>query len=337
MRILVVDDDLIAAEMMAEMLRERGHQVTMAADGVAALAVMRAEPFPLVISDLSMPRMDGNALCEAIRSSAWGSYVYFIMLTSREERSVSLDSFAAGADDFMCKPFDPEEVIARLRVAERILLLETQDVTIFALAKLAESRDPETGKHLERVQGYCRVLAQKMMSMGNWPEVDASFVNLIYKTSALHDIGKVGIPDAILLKPGRLSPTEFEVMKTHTDLGAETLALAAQQRPGVGFLEMSRQIAMSHHEKWDGSGYPEGLSGRDIPLAARIVAIADVYDALTSRRLYKEAFSHDRSCGIIFEGAGNHFDPELVEVFRAVADEFAEIRATHRDLMAIAA
>ena len=332
-RILIAEDDLFAGEMLAEMLRSNGHDVTVANDGDEALRLMQQTPFPLVISDMDMPGLCGTQLCEAIRSAEWGMYVYFIMLSGRDDR---LRGFNSGADDYLTKPFDPDEVIARLRVASRILQLETQDVTIFALAKLAESRDNDTGAHLERVQSYCQVLAERMLQSGRWP-INASFVRLLLQTSPLHDIGKVAVPDAILLKPGKLSPQEFEVMKTHTTCGADTLAAAVRQRPRAAYLEMARQIALSHHEKWDGSGYPERLAGEQIPLAARVVAVADVYDALTSRRAYKEPFDHARAYSILTDGAGTHFDPQIIEVFQEVSLQFNTIRERLGDRMALAA
>lgn len=337
MRILVVEDDPIAGEMLAEMLRTQGYDVTIALDGREALEQMRLAPFPIVFSDWDMPHVNGGQLCQAIRAGEWGMYVYFILLSGREDRQRNLRGYDSGADDFISKPFDPDEVNARLRVAQRILQLETHDVTIFALAKLAESRDSDTGRHIERVQAYCQVLANRMLSSGGWPLINASFVKLLFQTSPLHDIGKVSIPDAVLLKPGKLSTSEFELMKTHTTCGADTLAAAAHQRPKAAYLEMARQIALSHHERWDGAGYPEGLAGEDIPLAARVVAVADVYDALTSRRQYKEAFPHEQARSIILEGAGTHFDPQIVDVFRDVEMQFAAIRTKLSERIALAA
>lgn len=328
MQILVVEDDLIAGEMLSEVLRDCGHEVTLLHDGAAALACMHTTPFPLIISDWDMPVMNGMDLCKAVRSAEWGTYVYFILLTGRDDKASNLQGLSSGADDFLSKPFDPDELLARVRVAERILQLEMQDVTVFALAKLAESRDTDTGKHVERVQQYCRVLAEKMRELGTWPLVDTGFVRLLQQTAPLHDIGKVGIPDSVLQKPGKLTAAEFAVMKRHSALGAETLAAAASQRPRIGYLEMARQIARSHHERWDGTGYPDNLVGEAIPLAARIVAIADVYDALTSRRAYKDAYNHETAKKILAESSGTHFDPQLVGIFSMVEKEFDRIRGS---------
>ncbi len=215
----------------------------------------------------------------------------------------------------------------RLRAGERVLGLESRDLTIFSLAKLAESRDPETGAHLERMREYCRLLGEELLRRQEFPDVlDADYVAMIYQTSPLHDIGKVGIPDSVLLKKGRLTSQEFEIMKRHVTIGGETLEAAVSAHPEARFLRMARDIAMSHHERFNGSGYPLGLAGDDIPLCGRIVAVADVYDALVTRRIYKPAFSHAKATGIIMSGSGKHFDPRIVQAFQAIAPRFHEIR-----------
>jgi putative two-component system response regulator len=271
--------------------------------------------------------MDGVELCRRIRAAEFPGYVYVILLTSRDDIQDVVEGLTAGADDFMTKPFHPAELRVRIRVGERILSLETREVAIFALAKLAESRDPETGEHLERMRNYARILAQHLATTPQHAgAVDDEFIRLIYLTSPLHDIGKVGIPDSVLLKPGRLSNREFEIMKQHALIGAETLEAAARQYPGVAYLRMARDIAAGHHERFDGSGYPEGRAGEDIPLSARIVALADVYDALTSKRVYKPAFAPDIARSMIVGESGKHFDPALVEAFVAEEDRFLAVR-----------
>jgi putative two-component system response regulator len=203
----------------------------------------------------------------------------------------------------------------------------SQMATIFALVKLSESRDDDTGNHIERTASLCRLMAQRMDLLPRYAGlVNDEFIDNIYHASPLHDIGKVGIPDAILLKPGKLTPEEFEIMKTHTTIGFNTLAQVEQRYTHNSFLKMGMDIAIGHHEKWNGSGYPKGLVGEDIPLAARIMAIVDVYDALRSKRVYKEAFSHEKSRAIIVEGMGSHFDPYLVELFLQIDMECAAVR-----------
>ena len=205
-----------------------------------------------------------------------------------------------------------------------------REMTIFALAKLAESRDPETGQHLERVRDYARELAEELAANERFADqIDAHFIRLICVTSPLHDVGKVGIPDHVLLKPGRLDDREFAIMKTHCAIGAETLDSALERYPEAEFLRMARDVAACHHERADGQGYPAGLAGEDIPLCARIFALADVYDALVSRRVYKSAFTHEVAKGIVLEGQGTQFDTEVVEAFLRRERAFVRIRGRY--------
>jgi putative two-component system response regulator len=337
MQILVADDDDISRTILVHALREAGYDTVEAVDGAEALDKLRTSDCRLVITDWEMPRMSGIEFCRAVRQNEAAGYVYIILLTSRDSARETVEGLSAGADDFVAKPFNPAELIVRVRAGERVLALETWEVTIFALAKLAESRDSDTGAHLDRVRTYCRVLAQRLAMHPRFAgQIDDNYIRLLYSTSPLHDIGKVGIPDRVLLKPGLLNDGERAIMQTHTDLGAQTLGAALAQFPQAKFLKMARDIAATHHERWDGTGYPLGLAGEQIPLCGRIVAVADVYDALTSKRVYKEAYSHEVACDILREGAGTQFDPDIVAAFlecdaevQAVrdqyADEFAEL------------
>lgn len=327
MRILIVDDSRVAQLTLESLLRAAGYQVDCASDGREALEKIQQGVHRLVISDWEMPGMDGLELCQAIRNEDLPGYVYFILLTSHGSQPEKVTGLKTGADDFITKPYSSDEMLARVWAGERILSLETRDVAIFAMAKLAESRDPETGAHLERVQSFCQTLARQLAGLEKYrDQVTAEFTHLIYLTSPLHDIGKVGIPDTVLLKPGRLNDDEFEIMKAHALIGAETLDAALQKFPGVPFLQMARDIAATHHERYDGTGYPAGLKGDAIPLCGRIVALADVYDALSSKRVYKEAFTHQIARSIILEGRGTHFAPEIVDAFLARESEFLAIR-----------
>jgi putative two-component system response regulator len=325
-RVLVVEDDDLAAEMLDNALSRFGYEVATAENGREAYEMIRTGRYRLVVSDWEMPEMNGLELCRRIRQRRASGYVYVILLTSYAGTQNVVEGLSAGADDFITKPFQPEELCVRLRVGERMLGLESRDLIIFTLAKLAESRDPQTGAHLERMREYCRLLAQELSRHPRFSEqVDGDYVELIYLTSPLHDIGKVGIPDSVLLKPGRLSPDEFEVMKRHTVIGGETLDAAVRGHPEAQFLRMARDIAWTHHERFDGSGYPRGLAGDAIPLCGRIVALADVYDALTTRRVYKPEFSHETARSIILEGNGAHFDPAVVDAFLAREDDFLAV------------
>lgn len=332
MRVLIADDDDIVRIMLKDALAAAGYDVALAGNGREALNAIRDDRCRLVISDWEMPIMSGVELCRAVRRDDMTGYVYFILLTSHNSLAERVGGLRAGADDFVAKPFEPAEMVARVGTGVRVLSLETRDVAIFAMAKLAESRDYETGAHLERVRSYSRLLAQHLAGLpSHCDTISPEFARLIYLTSPLHDIGKVGIPDCVLLKPGRLSDREFEIMKTHTTLGAQTLDAALRQFPEVRFLQMGRDIAATHHERFDGSGYPKGLAGDAIPLAGRIVALADVYDALTSRRVYKPAFAHGVAKSMIIAEAGKHFDPAVVDAFVENEEQFLGIRERYNN------
>jgi len=326
-KILVVDDDPIVATLVAVNLVKAGYDVHKTCDGIEALEYLSTNRVGIVISDWNMPRLNGLELCKRIRAEVGIGYVYVILLTSHDKPTQKVAGLAAGADDFLIKPFDPRELLERIRVAERILQLETREALIFAMAKLAESRDPETGQHLERVQRYSLVLCRELAIDSPYADrITPDFTRLIYQTSPLHDIGKVGIPDAVLQKPGRLTSEEFEIMKRHTQIGADAITATLQHSPSAKFLTMAREIAISHHEKFDGTGYPYGLSGEDIPLSGRVIALVDVYDALTTKRVYKSAFTHETAKQIIIEGRGKHFDPVIVDAFLNAEVEFDTIR-----------
>ncbi len=327
MKVLVVDDEAVSRRAIAETLRACGYQATALSDAREALPLVRAEGFQLVVADWRMSPMDGIELCHAIRSANLHRYVYFIMVTSRNRSQDMGVGFANGVDDYLTKPFDPRELQWRVKVGQRIGELQSSQLTVYALAKLAESRDLETGAHLERVQCYCQTLAERLRQTSRYGHViDDEYVSLIYQTSPLHDIGKVGIPDKVLLKPGPLTEAEFEVMKTHSLRGAETLEAAYHEFPNARFLRMAADIALTHHEKYDGTGYPQGLRGEAIPLCGRIVGLADAYDAITSRRIYKRSVSHEKAKAIISGERGRHFDPLIVDAFLELEAEFSRIR-----------
>jgi putative two-component system response regulator len=330
MNILVVDDDELCRLTITHTLQKAGFEVLVAGDGREALKLLRDNPIQLVICDWNMPNLNGVELCRAIRSADFRRYIYLILLTSHSQLQDTLDGLEAGADDFITKPFNPTELVLRINVGRRTIALDTRDLTIFAMGKLAESRDSETGLHLTRISNYCRVLARRLLGQSREGfEIDEEFIQLIYKTSPMHDIGKIAIPDCILLKPDRLDDGEFEIMKMHTVLGARMLDTAMREFPNASFLKMARDIALSHHERYDGGGYPQGLAGKAIPLCGRIVALADVYDALTMKRIYKKAFSHATAVSIITEKSKGQFDPAVTAAFLAEEQLFTEIRAEY--------
>ena len=297
-----------------------------------------------------MPGMDGYEVCRHLKNDERLKEIPVIYLSALTGTKDKVKAFEQGGVDYIEKPFQLEEVRARVDmhlkfhdfqkklatsnknlnqvVEEKIKeISESQMATIFALAKLAEFRDDDTGTHLERVQKFCKLLAMHICNDSSCStSVDAAFVENIYHASPLHDIGKVGISDAILLKPGKLTLEEFELMKQHTVLGAQTLETARNQYPRNAFINMGIDVARSHHERWDGTGYPDGLTGIEIPLSARIMAVADVYDALRSKRCYKEAFTHETSRDIILQGRGTQFDPAVVDAFIALEHKFNSVR-----------
>lgn len=337
MRVLIVDDDGVELAALEHTLRQAGYDVQCASNGLEALVAIR-HGCRLVITDQCMPEMDGFELCRTIRTEQFPSYVYIILLTAHGSVDDRVQGLSAGADDFLSKPYDRRELLARLRAGERVLALESREVTIFALAKLAESRDPDTGAHLERVRCYSHVLAKDLALRAPFrDQITPEFIRLIYLTSPLHDIGKVGIPDSVLLKRGPLTPREFEIMKQHTRIGAATIDAALRLHPTAAYLRMARDIAAHHHERYDGTGYPDGLAGEAIPLSARIVALADVYDALRSRRVYKGAMTHDAARAILIEGAGTQHDPAIVEAFLRCEQDFLEILDRFQEPTALAA
>ena len=351
-RVLIVDDLEQNIDVLMRFLKPMGFAVAAAQTGEEALAQVRDHPPDVILLDLVMPGMNGFEVCRQLKQSERTRHIPVIIITGIQDKQANVDAVEAGADDFLLKPFDRVLLEARIRssvkakvlhdrllayqqeledrVAERTKQLAlTQHITVFSLAKLSESRDTETGDHLERMRSYTRELA---IELSSWPEyedvIHSTFVEELYHSSPLHDIGKVGIPDRILLKPGKLSQEEFEVMKSHTLIGGDTLQAADVEAGQDSFLAMGRDIAYFHHEKYDGSGYPYGAAAKEIPLPARIVALADVYDALSSKRPYKEPFDHERSKQIILEGRGTHFDPDVVDAFLSREARFVEIR-TH--------
>jgi putative two-component system response regulator len=349
--ILVVDDLPENTQVLESFLRPLGYHVESANNGASALEMIHDTPPDVILLDVVMPGMDGFEVCSRLKASPATRHIPVIMITGLNDRKANVRALELGADDFLIKPFDRPLLQVRIasclktkglqdeiigyqeeleeRIHERTRQLEiTQQITVFSLARLAESRDNDTGDHIDRMRSYAFELAQVLRNHPDFSEiVDDHFVREIYQSCPLHDIGKVGIPDCILLKPGKLTDLEFEIMKTHSSLGGDTLRAPDEQSGVASFLTMGRDIAYHHHEKWDGSGYPFGLAGDDIPVSARIVALADVYDALSTKRPYKEPFSHEKCKAIVLEGHGKHFDPRVADAFLECEDHFVKIRA----------
>jgi putative two-component system response regulator len=354
--VLVVDDSPDNLSLMGDLLKDE-FKVKVATNGEKALRLARSDAPPdLILLDIMMPGMDGYEVCSRLKSDAGTRNIPVIFITARTETEDEKHGLELGAVDYIIKPISPPIVIARVQthlklkaaadfLRDQNLFLEqeverrtrevraVQEVTILALASLAETRDNDTGKHLRRTQFFVRALALKLKDHPRFRDylTDAN-IAMLFKSAPLHDIGKVGIPDHILLKPGNLSPEEFEIMKAHTTIGRDALEQAERMLgTKVEFLETAKEIALSHQEKWDGTGYPQRLSGDDIPISARLMAVADCYDALISRRAYREGFPHEKVAQMIQEGRGSHFDPDITDTFLEIQDEFRDIALQYAD------
>ena len=309
-----------------------------------------------------MPGVNGYQVLEYLKGKKHLRHIPVVMISALDDVDSIVKCIELGADDYLTKPFNPVLLKARVnsgldkkrwhdqeqeyrkelqyynqsleeRVNEQVEQISAaQLATIFAMSKLSESKDPDTGAHLERMREYCKVLAVHLSRQPRFQNViDSEFITSIYAASPLHDIGKVGIPDSILMKPGKLTAEEWEIMKQHPVIGADTLRAVLKQYPRNPIIQAGVDIAESHHERWDGSGYPYQLEGENIPLSARILALADVYDALTSQRCYKDAFDHEHCQQLIIEGKGSHFDPLIVDAYLEVGEEFMRIRNEFQD------
>ena len=348
-KILIVDDEPLNINVLVELFKG-DYRLAVAKNGPQALQRVRESPPDLILLDIMMPEMDGFEVLRQLRQDPQTHDIPVIFATALSDAGDEARGLELGAVDYVTKPISPAIVKARVKnhlelrrarqllenqnhileekVAERTRELRlTQDVTIQALAALAETRDDDTGAHIRRTQLYLQVLAKALFGRPDADHgLDERTVELITKSAPLHDIGKVGVPDHILLKPGKLTAEEFEVIKKHPVLARDALQRAEELLGApTSFLRIAREIAYTHHEKWDGSGYPQGLREAEIPLAGRLMALADVYDALISRRVYKPAFSHEEAVKIIVQGRGSHFDPELVDLFLERAEEIREI------------
>lgn len=350
--ILIVDDTPDNIMLLSKLLKEK-YNTKVATNGQAALQIANTG-VDLVLLDVMMPGMDGYETCRQLKANPATADIPVIFLTALSEVADEAMGLATGAVDYLAKPISPPILFARVatqltlrrahrelqahnetlerKVSERTAQLSLmQDAIIMAMASMAETRDNETGNHIRRTQNYVKALAEHLKDHPRFRhELTPQNIELLYKSAPLHDIGKVGIPDRILLKPGRLDAEEFEIMKLHAVYGRDTIMIVEKHIGGSNsFLMYAREIAHSHQEKWDGSGYPQNLEGEAIPLSARLMAVADVYDALITKRVYKPAFSHEQAFDIMRKGRGSHFDPDILDAFvelearfKAIATEF---------------
>jgi cyclic di-GMP phosphodiesterase len=345
--VLVVDDTETNIDILIEALGN-DYNVRVAMDGESALESVDDDHPDLILLDIMMPGMDGYEVCERLKADEATQKIPVIFLTAMSEVQNEAKGLVLGAVDYVTKPFSPDLVRARVHnqleikrhrdhleelVKERTRELElTQEATIESMASLAEYRDPETGGHIKRTQNYVKSLAARMQDHPKFKALIAKKdIELLYKSAPLHDIGKIAIEDRILLKPGKLTDEEFDEMKNHTVYGRDAIRVAVSKLGHDSFLRYAEDIAYTHQEKWDGSGYPQGLQGEKIPISGRIMAIADVYDALISHRVYKKPFRHVKAVNIILEGRGSHFDPDIVDVFMEIQEDFRQIAIQYAD------
>jgi len=357
--VMIVDDSKTNIDILAEILVD-DYEIMIATNGKTAVATMRAELPDLVLLDILMPEMDGFEVCRQIKADPELQDISVIFVTAMGESFDEQKGLEFGAVDYLIKPVQPGIVLARvrnhleLRMARQALedhnhkleetvrqrtaaLIETQDMTIECLASLAETRDPETGRHIIRTRKYIEILIAQLQSRSNYlADLTREQTQNIIKASILHDIGKIGVPDNILLKPGKLTRDEVDIMQRHTLYGWQALSRAVGKGTQNSFLKTAADIAYTHHEQWDGSGYPRGLVGDEIPISGRLMVIADIYDALRTQRSYKPAFSHEKAVEIITVGDGRtmpaHFDPEILAAFRASHQYFDQISKEYKDV-----
>jgi len=353
-KILIVDDTKENVDILVDSLIDN-YEVYAALNGKDGLKLAQSIVPDLILLDIMMPEMSGYETIEKLKQNNITKEIPVIFISALNDISKKEKGFKLGAVDYITKPFEIIEVEERVKIhlklvqasqflinqnkiLDRKVIQRTQenenlrDAMIMLLASIAETRDPDTGKHILRTQQYVKILAEELVDKGKCLDIlTGKYMNLLFKTSPLHDLGKVGIRDDILLKPAPLTDDEFKIMKTHSKIGYLVLKKAENVVNDIEFLELAGEIAYTHHEKWDGSGYPRGLKGVEIPLSGRLMALADVYDALTSERVYKKALSHEKSKSIIISGSGKHFDPIIVDAFLNVENQMEIISKKFKD------
>ncbi|MCQ8877254.1 two-component system response regulator [Pseudoalteromonas shioyasakiensis] len=321
-RVLVVDDEPANLKVMREVLANQ-YRLSFAKSGEAALALVEKEPPKLILLDIMMPDMNGFEVCQRLKENPHTQHIPIIFVTALADESDEFKGFEIGAVDYITKPISP--AIVRARVKTHLSLVQAEQLKlahvdlVHRLGRAAEYKDTDTGEHIVRMSKYSKILA---LAYG----MDEHHAELLKQAAPMHDIGKIGIPDAILLKPGKLTHEEFDYMKQHAIIGAQIL-----ENSSSPLLQLAHVLAMEHHEKWDGSGYPNGVKGEEISIEGRIVAIADVFDALTSKRPYKKAWSVDEALTHMREQAGKHFDPQLIDLFEGQLDAIMKVYSTYQD------
>lgn len=345
--VLIVDDTEENIDILVDMLHT-DYNLLVALDGLRAFELVEHNNPDLILLDVMMPGLDGYEVCRRLKKREDTKHIPIIFLTALADDKDEINGIELGAVDYIRKPFNPLIVKSRIKnnimvkdyqnklemmVKERTLKVEkTKDVIIKAMGRLAEFRDPETGAHILRTQHYVLILSNYLKDKEGYSDfLKENVIEAMFKSAPLHDIGKIAITDSILQKPGPLTAEEFEMMKEHALQGKLAIDTLKEDLPEELFVNCASEIAYNHHEKWDGSGYPRGLKGNDIPICGRIMALADVYDALISERVYKPAFSHEKAKAIIIDGKGTHFDPVIIEAFLALEEDFKFIASQYKD------
>ena len=358
--ILCVDDSPPILKILRETLKDH-YRLVFAKDGLEALKLLEersgSEKIDLILMDVNMPEMNGYEVCERVRQQPFYRYTPILFITAQDNPEDEQKALSVGGNDFITKNkgINPDVLKMRIKThldlesyqsflreqnakleldleAKLLDIIKLQESITSTMSTLAEFRDEDTGHHIKRTQLYIELLAKKAAELYPDMELDNEMISLITRSAPLHDIGKITTPDSILLKPGKLTDEEFATMKLHAEKGAKILETAAQSMGAHGgYLTIAQELAISHHEKWDGSGYPKGLEGENIPISGRLMAVVDVYDALRSERVYKPEFSHEKSMGIILEGAGSHFDPRLVEALKMIEEDVNHLSEKWKD------
>ncbi len=344
---IVIVDDNVTNLKFAEQTLKPYYKVTLLTSAAQTMKFLSKRTPDLILLDINMPEINGYEIFSKIKSIDRLKQIPIIFLTALNDVESELKCLKLGALDFISKPFAPELMLSRIKihlelatyrknleflVNEKTRTIERlQDSMVVGLAELVECRDGETGGHIKRTAKYLEILVRAMLNAGFYADIlTEEYIHNIIRSAPLHDIGKIGISDNILLKQGDFDKNERDYMKQHTTLGGMALQKVIDATDGENFLYVAKDMALCHHEKWDGTGYPSGISGHSIPLCARIMAIADVYDALTSKRPYKKPFSHSKAVDIIVNSSGTHFEPCIVDVFESVSDSFNNISQLYK-------
>ncbi|MEE1072671.1 MAG: response regulator [Cellulosilyticum sp.] len=332
--ILLVDDNIANLKLASNLLKDY-YKVSLTKSGIQALEFCKKHKPDLILLDINMPNMNGFETINELKKNLETRNIPVIFLTASKDNEIEAKGFEYGAVDFITKPFAQRGMLHRIETHLQLfdyqehlesVVKELEDSIITSFCELIECRDNETGGHIERTKEYVKLIALELQREGKFSNIlNDTYIEMLVRSAPLHDIGKIGIRDMVLLKPGRLTNEEYEMMKNHTLIGEKVLTTIMNKTPSQHYLEIAKEVASSHHERFDGKGYPRQLRGKEIPLSGRIVAVADVYDALITDRVYRRAMSHEQACDLIIDGRGTQFDPVVVDAFMNVQQEIYKV------------